>query len=882
VRGRFRVSGAQWKVNAPAPLPGVHRLTPAATAGRVEAVSTAVEQRFTPPAVTALRAAIADARGNELFVLGALDEAGSVCSVRVLARGHRHAVPALLQTPRPGEVVIHNHPNGHLTPSDEDLGVAATLGANGIGAYIVNNPVTDVYVVVEPPTTTGPSDIVPTDVAARLQPGSALARLLPEYEHRPQQLAMVGAVVEAFNGDAALTVEAGTGTGKSLAYLLPALHWAVANRERVVVSTHTINLQEQLITKDLPLLIDELGYACTAALVKGRSNYVCRRKVAQVAAQGSLLVEDEQQAELAALLAWAERTADGSLADLAVRPRPEVWEHVVSENDNCLRTRCPHYATCFFYTARRAAAKADVIVVNHHLLMADLALRDELGSYTQNAVLPPARRVIVDEAHHLESVATDYFGERVSYSLFERTLGRLRSPRHEHRGLLPALLMALESVDAPADRTLADGAARWIEQRLLPTAWSLRVDAEQCFVELAHSFQDLLEREVVGGGEEKVRVVPALREQAFWHDLEEWFLRLGGSLDGYVDDLHRIGERVEQMSEDAEKRLLGLLTEVRAVQGRLASYSTALRAFVGDEPGTCRWIELRYRSRGGPGLACASAPTRVGPLLRRVLFEQFPTVVLTSATLTVDRRFDFLHERVGLDELAEADRVRTLRVESPFDFERQAVLAIPRDVPPPTDPGYEPATHEVIAETVRAAGGGTFVLFTAYGALNRAAAALEPGLRALGLTVLRQGDIGRSILLQRFMQDPRAVLFATDSFWEGVDVRGEALRCVIITRLPFRVPTEPIEEARVEAIAARGGNPFAEHTVPQAVIKLKQGFGRLIRSRTDWGAVVLLDSRVVTRPYGRVFLDSLPPAQRLVGDRHTVCAALRDFFAKRW
>jgi len=844
-------------------------------------VPASVEERFTPPAATALRAAIADARGNELFVLGTLDDGGRVLTVRVQARGHRQAVPALVQTPRPGEVVIHNHPSAQLTPSDEDLSVAAMLGANGVGVYIVNNPVTEVYVVVEPPAARGPSRIAPAEAAAWLQPGGQLAKLLPGYEHRPQQLAMLDAVVEAFNEDSTLTVEAGTGTGKSLAYLLPALQWAVANRERVLVSTHTINLQEQLISKDLPLLIDRLGHACTAALVKGRGNYVCRRKVAQVTAQGALLVEDEHQAELAQLLAWAERTADGSLGDLAVRPRPEVWEHVVSENDNCLRTRCPHYSTCFFYAARRAAAKADIIVVNHHLLMADLALRDELGSYTQNAVLPPARRVIVDEAHHLESVATDYFGDRVSYRHLDRTLGRLRSPRHEHRGLLPALRMALDSVDAPADRTLADGAAGWIEQRLLPAWHSLRVDAEQCFVELVHGFQELLGRDVRPGVDEKVRVVPELREQLFWQDLEDWFLRLGASLDGYVNDLHRIGERIEQMSEDAEQRLLGLLTEVRAVQGRLAAYSAALRAFVGDDPAMCRWIEVRHRPRGGLALACATAPIGVGPLLRRVLFEQFPTVVLTSATLTVDRRFDFLHERVGLDELAEPDRVRTLRVESPFDFERQALLAIARDVPEPNDPGYEPATHAVIAETVRAARGGAFVLFTAYGALNRAVAALEPELRAAGLTVLRQGETARSILLQRFTQDRSAVLFATDSFWEGVDVRGEALRCVIIARLPFRVPTEPIEEARVEAIAARGGNPFAEHTVPQAVIKLKQGFGRLIRSRADWGAVVLLDSRVVTRSYGRVFLDSLPPARRLVADRRALGASLREFFDRR-
>jgi ATP-dependent DNA helicase DinG len=304
-----------------------------------------------------------------------------------------------------------------------------------------------------------------------------------------------------------------------------------------------------------------------------------------------------------------------------------------------------------------------------------------------------------------------------------------------------------------------------------------------------------------------------------------------------------------------------------------------LLVFLDDDENTCRWIEMRSRPRTGKSIAFNTAPIAVGPLLRKALFEQFPTVVLTSATLAVDQRFDYVHDRLGLSELSDPDRVRTLRVESPFDFEHQALLAIPRDLPEPNDPRYEAATHAVIAETLRATRGGTFVLFTAYGALKRAVQALGSQLQTQGLTVLQQGDTNRHLLLNRFVSEPHAVLFATDSFWEGVDVRGDALRCVIITRLPFRVPTEPIEQARVEAIEGRGGNAFTEHTVPQAVIKLKQGFGRLIRSRTDRGAVVLLDSRVARKPYGRVFLDSLPPARRLVARRQVVYAALQDFFS---
>src|SRR5215470_15901524 len=371
-----------------------------------------VRERFTPAAAAALRDAITDAGGNEVFLLGALTD-GLVADVRVLARGNRGAVPAILHVPRPGEVVIHNHPGGLLVPSDADLAVAAALELLG--------------------------------------PHGAVGTALAGYEHRPQQLAMLRAVSDAFNDDEVLSVEAGTGTGKSLAYLVPAILWSRANQRRVVVSTHTINLQEQLIRKDLPLLSERAGLTCRSALVKGRGNYLCRRKAAQAEAQGSQLIEDDLFQELRQVLAWAKQTKDGSLADLVVRPRPEVWEHVVSESDNCLRARCPYYSTCFFYEARRAAAAADVLVVNHHLLLADLALRSEIQNYTQNAVLPPSPRVIIDEAHHLEDVATAHFGTQVSLAMVERAVGRLQSRRSPGKGLLPALALALGSVSGGAD-----------------------------------------------------------------------------------------------------------------------------------------------------------------------------------------------------------------------------------------------------------------------------------------------------------------------------------------------------------------------------------------------------------------------------------------------
>lgn len=838
-------------------------------------------KRFTPGAVAALRAAIIDAGGNEVFLLGTLAD-GRVKDVRVLARGNRRAVPAIMHVPRPGEVVIHNHPSGTLVPSDADLSVASALGNNGVGAYIVDNSIESVYVIVEPLSAPRTVLLDGEAVVDLLGPAGAVGAALESYEHRPQQLDMLRAVSGAFNDDEVLSVEAGTGTGKSLAYLVPAILWSQANKQRVVVSTHTINLQEQLIKKDLPLLVGRAGLTCRTALVKGRGNYLCRRKAAQAEAQGAQLVEDDLLQELQHVLAWAKQTTDGSLADLPVRPRPEVWEQVVSENDNCLRARCPFYSPCFFYTARRAAAAADVLVVNHHLLMADLALRSEVGDYTQNGVLPPSARVIIDEAHHLEDVATAYFGSQTSLAMIERAVGRLHSRRSAGKGLLPALVLALGSVDTPGDSVPAEGAQRWIDQRLLPGCAGLLVEAEECFTRALDAYLDLTERPVRDNErvDEKLRITAAVRETGFWRFVVERLTQLATVLDSYATDAGGVLERLALLSDDVDDQVRYLGTELGAIAGRLSAMAVALLAFTEDDDAVhCAWLELRQRGRSGPMLSFHRAPVEVAPLLHRALFAPFATTVLTSATLSVDGAFAYLHERVGIDRVDPPERVRTLRVESPFDFAHQAMLLVPADLPEPTAPDYERASHEAMRRVLAITGGGTFLLFTSYAALNRAWFELANPLRADGFTPLRQGELSRHVLLARFTQASRAVLFATDSFWEGVDVPGDALRCVVIARLPFRVPTEPLEQARVDAIAARGGDAFAERALPQAVLKLKQGFGRLIRSRSDRGCVVVLDSRLAHKRYGRVFLASLPPAPQVIGGREMVFGEMARFFA---
>lgn len=837
-----------------------------------------IDDRLTPAVAAALRDAIDDAGGNEIFVLGSLDEKSRVEEIRVVARGNHRAAPAILHLPRPGEVVIHNHPSGRLVPSDADLGVASALGNEGVGFYIVDNGVGDLYAVVEPHRTPAPVQVDRDEAAALLAPGGIVANAFDGYERRPEQLRMLESVADCFNDDEVLTVEAGTGTGKSLAYLIPAILWSRRNRERVIVSTHTINLQEQLVHKDLPALTKLEGLECNAVLVKGRGNYLCKRKAAQVEAQGGALVEDDLAAELGEVLAWARRTNDGSLGDLSFVPRPEVWEQVVSENDNCLRARCPFYSSCFFYSARRAAAKADLLVVNHHLLMADLSLRQEIDSYSQNAVLPPATRIIVDEAHHLEEVATSYFGARISDRTVDRVFSRLQNSRRPERGVLPGLRMALDDVDRGDARIPAQGAADLIDERLLPRRQSIAAEAEQTFALLLADLEVQLGRRLQTGNE-KLRVTPDLLATPYWEQLTRALSRLSASFSSYVDDIHSVLERIDEMGEEIDKQVLYLATELRAARGRVSSLAAGLSAFVEGDDDYCRWLEISKSGRHGPSLAFEAAPIEVGPMLRKALFDRMASVTLTSATLAIDRKFEFLHNRVGVDELEIPERSRSLLVDSPFAFAEQAILGVPIDLPDPTQPRFEAASHRFLSDLLRITEGGTFVLFTSYAALEKAYAALEGELRSIGCRPLRQSGGSRRHLLQQFVADRRSVLFATDSFWEGVDVRGDSLRCVVIARLPFAVPTEPIQQARYQAILARGGDAFNEYSLPQAAIKLKQGFGRLIRSRTDRGAVVLLDSRVASKRYGRIFLDSLPPARRVLGSSDHVLDSLRHFFA---
>jgi ATP-dependent DNA helicase DinG len=819
-----------------------------------------------------VRREIHRARGNEVCFLARVADDGEITEPRVVARGHASAVLAAIRAgdADAGGVVLHNHPSGLLDPSEADLSVAAQLWEQGLGFAITDNEASDLYVVVEPPAA---ERLEPLDLDAlesELRPGGLVARAHPTYEDRPQQRALVRLIGSLYNEGGVGIAEAGTGTGKSVAYLLPAIQWALQNRERTVVSTNTINLQEQLVEKDLPFLRRALGEPFRFALVKGRQNYISIRRARLAAELSGSLFETPKQTELNDLLQWMETTQDGSLSDLSFRPSPEVWDEVASESDVCLRAKCPHFEECFYQRARRDAASADVVVANHHLLFSDLAVRRLQGNYTAPAVLPQYRRLILDEAHNLEEAATQHLGATTSRRAIYRVLRRLEQ---RGKGVLPALATALK---ASRQDLLSQSALDLIEQRLLPETEASRERAGTVF--------DFLE-EVLRKHRD-----PVLRlDRGFEHD-PVWELGLADALDALLINLDELLEGVEALREriatddEARERVEPQLLELRGVANRLESAAHALRQALRpgeDELQMVRWMEWRGEREGREtNVILSAAPLDLSGVLREAVFEKLQTVVLTSATLATRGDFGFVRGRLGLREPTQV-KIEEAVFASPFDFDEQSLLVVPTDLPIPSgdfDSRHDEATVRATIELAKLSDGGIFVLFTSYRALRHAASELRRRRIDLEWPLFVHGEAPRAQLVQRFAESGRAILLGTTSFWEGVDVPGRPLRGLIIPKLPFKVPSEPVTAARIEAIEAAGGNSFVQYMLPHAAIRLKQGFGRVIRSRGDRGAVLILDGRIAQKSYGRYFIDSLPPAPLQMGPWRTVYPALTKFY----
>jgi ATP-dependent DNA helicase DinG len=683
------------------------------------------------------------------------------------------------------------------------------------------------------------ADLKPLDPAlltGMLEPGGAFSQRFPEFEYREQQVEMLAGIVEAFNRGQHLIVEAGTGTGKSIGYLLPAAFWSNQNRRRVVVSTNTINLQDQLIQKDLPELQRLLPFEVRAAVLKGKRNYLCTRLFQQMRHSGP--GNADEMALYARILVWLPGSSSGDASDLSLRTPGErlAWARLNAENDACTAERCAQ-ESCPLHHARRMAEMAHIVVVNHALLLADVA--------SENRVLPEYLDLIIDEAHHLESAVTNGLSFRADKRFLESLLDEVRRPR---AGLMGDL-----------QRRVAASLPREIGEVIDGQAERLRDSGQQAGGRLEEFFETLafFLRDFVRGNSsyaEQVRITAAIRTQPYYDEVLLAWENLNRHLQAIAEGLMKLAGGVADLTdsldlEDGEDLRLALVSLARSLEESRINLESLL-ADPSDE--MIYWAEI-FRER----ITLNAAPLHVGPLVEKHIFRAKETVILTSATLQTaggqddnGPSFDYLRERLH------AQHAEELAVGSPFDYEATTLLYLPTDIPEPNQPGYQGYVERAIIEVGRRLQGHTMALFTSYSQLLATAEAIRGPLEEAGVAVLAQSDGGsRQQLLRQFKREgSRAVLLGTRSFWEGVDVPGEALQVVFIVRFPFDVPSDPVFAARSETFDW----PFLQYSVPEAVLRFRQGFGRLIRRRDDQGVVIVLDKRILTKGYGRYFLAALP------------------------
>ena len=807
------------------------------------------EERISMPAIIKMRREIQDAGQNEVFFVGQINENCIVTSIKACARGDEHSVGVNFFETREPCVFIHNHPGGDLTPSAADMAVASRANENLCGFFIVDNDVKKVYVVMEPVPPKKIQMLDQDQAASYIQAGGPLSALYQNFEERPVQVDLLRHIARAFNEGSIAAFEAGTGVGKSYAYLIPAMLWASKNKERVVVSTGTINLQQQLSEKDIPAAKKILGSGLKAVLLKGRNNYVCLRRLEEMKKERDLFTTETEALEQIA--EWAKSTPTGSKSELTFNPSENLWGRVCSESDACMGLHCPFRDKCFVMAARREASDAQILVVNHHLLFADIESRMNAVGYDDAAVLPPYKRIIFDEAHGIEAAATSFFSEQVTRF---RIIKQLNLLYRERRSSLAGYIFTLTALSTGPDNTEKVGEA---------------VDRiKDCIKSLETAALDLLQNEWTCRLYEKTA--------ASFSPILSLLTSMGGELSRLVALVREICDNVpdEDKSENA-------YWETKAITRRLEDAASVCKdfAFWDEKRDQVFWIQKQrlneeFAKDGLPFYFIFSrTPLDIAPLMNTGVFEPMESVVCASATLKIAGSFDFWTRRTGLS-FVEGERLKSAGFDSPFPYQKNVLFACPKDIPFPDSIEFQQYVELALIKLIKASKGRALVLFTSYDSLKCAYSTCQYELCKNGINVFKQGDDDRFRLLDKFKNDETSALFATDSFWQGIDVPGSSLSQVIIVKLPFSVPNDPVFAARAEEVERRGGSSFMELSLPEAVIKFRQGFGRLVRRSTDRGAVVVLDRRIMEKRYGKIFLDSLPQTKRLYAPLAEVCDAV--------
>jgi ATP-dependent DNA helicase DinG len=661
---------------------------------------------------------------------------------------------------------------------------------------------------------------------------------------------LLALIIRAFNEDALVMAEAGTGVGKSFAYLLPAMRFALENKEKVVISTATITLQQQLFEKDIPLVASSMGdVKIKSVLMKGRGNYICLRRLNDTLREGLLFEFDKK--EIDSIVEWSHNTKTGAKSELSFMPSETLWAGVCSESDLCLGNHCPWREQCFILALRREANNAHIIVVNHHLLFADLAARYQGAGYENAVVLPPFNRLVIDEAHTIENAATSFFSQEFSRTGIFRQLSRLYNTRKANiHGLLVKLCAMLPSSEDRLD-DMADAI-----QKIRASAESL----DNCALEIC-------------GIEGIFRLSPSVDESFLKKSLFPNFKDLRKDILSLTNLIRDILENLDD-EQTADPVVWEIKTIVRRLDG-VAEICDVFCHYKKHEDNVL-WVE-KLNLKNTPWAVFTKTPLELAPILKDSVFSPNKTVVCVSATLAINDDFSFWASRCGIDSI-NTRRPLSGCFPSPFPYSSAVLLASPTDAPLPDEDGYQEFVNKAVAKLAAVAGGSALVLFTSYQSLTSSYNAAAAELTPMGIRCLKQGDDDRTRLLQAFLSDESSCLFATDSFWEGVDAPGDTLRLVIICRLPFRTPGDPVHEARREAVEKRGGNPFMELSLPQAVMKFKQGFGRLMRRSADNGVVAVLDGRILKKAYGNLFRQALPDTKTSFSDFNFILQDIENFF----
>ena len=818
---------------------------------------------------------IEEYNGGEIFFGCILDENGNIIDVDPICYGNDNTVLAPYEIVKKYNAILHNHPSNNLKPSEQDLYYAEYLQQEGIGFFIINNKATLLTTVVPPIISKKNKKIDRELIKSFFTDDDKIIKYIDDYDFREGQQNMSLTVSKAFNENYLAIIEAGTGIGKSLAYLIPAFLWAEINKERVVISTNTINLQNQLLNKDIPIVKKILNSDIQAVLVKGRRNYLCKLKIYNL---NNELEFDENIEEFNSLLEWTKSTENGDIDELNFIPTFSVWERFSSDFDFCTGRNCIYFKNCFFQKARRKASESNILIVNHHILFADIDIKSQGRGIDENIFLPPYKKIIFDEAHNIIKSASSYFSYIFSKSSFYKFLGYLK--KKKNKGFLPRLYKRLLN----SNNLELNEIAKIIKNNLLVKFDYLMSNSFEIF-DLINIYLENIIKNYNYAFKNKLNIQYRIKRDEW--ESENFKLN-------FVKNLVNLNDKLEELEKSFEEIIIKfekIKKEIKenyeidfkifkSYQNKIISFYQDLVHLINvDIEEYVPWLDISGE-KNNPVFKFIATPLHLDKILVQNLYEVYNTIILSSATLTVNKSIDYFKSMSGLSLVREKEIISEI-IKSPFNYKEKVIFIAPDDIPVPNHNDYNENINNFLKDLLKILNGSTFVLFTSYNQLQKSYEEVNNYLSDIGLKCYFQGEMEKSKLLEKFIFDLNSSLFATNSFWEGVDAPGKTLRCVILAKLPFNIPTDPIEEAKVEDMEKRGINSFINYTLPQAIIKFRQGIGRLIRKKDDYGVIGILDSRVLKKSYGKFFLNSIPECEFVYSNSKEILKAV-EFHIKKF